>query len=136
MVAEKEALQAVAKQLSAERDEATAEVNALKVAVHSMTERMKSIEAMLEREVKELHTQNAALELLAGSLAIERDEAVVKVREIASWRIVYVTLYVCVCVCVYVCMYVCVCLYACDRVYDEVYERVLGIVFYVRFVCV
>lgn len=88
VVAEKEALQAVAKQLSAERDEATAEVNALKVAVHSMTERMKSIEAMLEREVKELHTQNAALELLAGSLAIERDEAVVKVGEVEGQLVV------------------------------------------------
>ena len=79
VVAEKEALQAVAKQLSAERDEATAEVNALKVAVHSMTERMKSIEAMLEREVKELHHQNAALEGLALSLATERDGALAKV---------------------------------------------------------
>lgn len=86
VVAEKEALQAVAKQLSAERDEATAEVNALKVAVHSMTERMKSIEAMLEREVKELHHQNAALEVLALSLATERDGAVLKVGRLTLFR--------------------------------------------------
>lgn len=81
ILAEKEALETVALQLAEERQMAMAEVNALKSSVEMMTERMKSIEEMLEREVGQLKTQNHALETVALQLAQERDIAY---QEVAS----------------------------------------------------
>lgn len=51
------------------------EVNALKATVESMSDRMKGIEAMLEREVGQLRSQNQALETVALQLAQERNVA-------------------------------------------------------------
>ncbi|GAQ80213.1 hypothetical protein KFL_000490030 [Klebsormidium nitens] len=82
LVAEKEALEAVAMQLAEERDEAMGEVRALKGAVDAMTERMRAIEAMLAQEVGELRQQNQALETVALQLASERDSALAKVAEL------------------------------------------------------
>ncbi|KAL3683050.1 hypothetical protein R1sor_001072 [Riccia sorocarpa] len=74
--AEKEALEAVSLQLADERDGAMAEVAALKDAVVAMTNRIKAIEEMLDREVSQLKKQNEALETVALQLAAERDSAV------------------------------------------------------------
>lgn len=52
-----------------------AEVNTLKSAVKSMSDRMKRIEAMLEKEVGQLKSQNQALETVALQLAQERKVA-------------------------------------------------------------
>eukprot|EP00897_Mesotaenium_endlicherianum_P001326 jgi/Mesen1/1220/ME000129S00318 len=76
VVAEKEALEAVAIQLAQERDSAMSEVGALKSAVNMMTERMKDIEVMLQQEVQRLQTQNQALSTVALQLASERDAAI------------------------------------------------------------
>ncbi|KAL2611750.1 hypothetical protein R1flu_023442 [Riccia fluitans] len=73
--AEKEALEAVSLQLADERDGAMAEVAALKDAVVAMTNRIKAIEEMLDREVSHLKKQNEALETVALQLAAERDSA-------------------------------------------------------------
>lgn len=75
VLAEKEALETVALQLAEERETAMMEVNALKSAVESMSERMKGIEAMLEKEVGQLKSQNQALETVALQLAQERNVA-------------------------------------------------------------
>eukprot|EP00271_Cylindrocystis_brebissonii_P012100 TRINITY_DN30190_c0_g1_i1.p1 TRINITY_DN30190_c0_g1~~TRINITY_DN30190_c0_g1_i1.p1 ORF type:complete len:543 (+),score=147.78 TRINITY_DN30190_c0_g1_i1:75-1703(+) len=82
--AEKEALQAVALQLASERDDAMSEVTALRAAVSNMTERMRSIEAMLADEVARLREQNVALETVAHALASERDEAI---KEVSTMKI-------------------------------------------------
>ena len=73
---EKEALETVALQLADERETAISEVNALKATVESMSERMQGIEAMLDREVGLLKSQNQALETVALQLAQERDAAI------------------------------------------------------------
>lgn len=75
VVAEKEALETVALQLAEERETAMAEVNTLKAAVESMSDRMQGIEAMLEKEVGMLKSQNEALETVALQLAQERNAA-------------------------------------------------------------
>ncbi|CAI5516175.1 unnamed protein product [Closterium sp. Naga37s-1] len=84
VVAEKEALEAVALQLADERDSAIAEVTALKTAVNAMTERMRAIEAMLASEVQRLQEQNLALETVALQLADERDSAIKQASELRS----------------------------------------------------
>jgi chromosome segregation ATPase len=84
LVAEKEALEAVAMQLAEERDEAMGEVHKLKSAVDGMTERMRAIEAMLAQEVGELRQQNQALETVAIQLASERDSALNKVADLEN----------------------------------------------------
>ncbi|CAI5993106.1 unnamed protein product [Closterium sp. NIES-64] len=98
VVAEKEALEAVALQLADERDSAIAEVRAvwgmlgrhgthvtaLKTAVNAMTERMRAIEAMLASEVQRLQEQNLALETVALQLADERDSAIKQASELRS----------------------------------------------------
>lgn len=76
VMAEKEALEAVALQLAQERDTAMGEVSALKAAVTGMTDRMKAIEMMLAEEVRRLQEQNVALETVALALASERDQAI------------------------------------------------------------
>lgn len=75
-LAEKEALETVALQLAEERETAMSEVNALKSTVQLMSDRMKGIEEMLEREVGLLKSQNQALETVALQLAQERDVAI------------------------------------------------------------
>lgn len=75
VLSEKEALETVALQLAEERETAMAEVNTLKSAVESMSDRMKGIEAMLEKEVGQLRSQNQALETVALQLAQERKVA-------------------------------------------------------------
>jgi hypothetical protein len=75
-LAEKEALETVALQVADERETALSEVNALKATVESMSERMQGIEAMLDREVGLLKSQNQALETVALQLAQERDAAI------------------------------------------------------------
>lgn len=75
VLSEKEALETVALQLAEERETAMAEVNTLKSAVESMSDRMKGIEAMLEKEVGQLKSQNQALETVALQLAQERKVA-------------------------------------------------------------
>lgn len=84
VVAEKEALEAVAMQLAEERDNAISEVTALKAAVNAMTERMRSIEAMLAQEVERLQQQNFALETVALQLADERDSAIKQAEELRT----------------------------------------------------
>ncbi|GJP31353.1 hypothetical protein CLOM_g11995 [Closterium sp. NIES-68] len=84
VVAEKEALEAVALQLADERDSAIAEVTALKTAVNAMTERMRAIEAMLASEVQRLQEQNLALETVALQLADERDSAIKQASELRA----------------------------------------------------
>lgn len=88
VLAEKEALEAIAAQLAAERDSAFSEVSVLKTAVNSMTERMKGIEVMLHEEVKKLGVQNEALETVALQLAAERSAAV---EEVAKLKLLVVT---------------------------------------------
>lgn len=75
-LAEKEALETVALQLAEERETAMSEVNALKSTVESMSNRMKGIEEMLDREIGLLKSQNQALETVALQLAQERDAAI------------------------------------------------------------
>ena len=83
VLAEKEALETVALQIAEERETAMSEVNALKSTVESMSERMKGIEEMLDREISLLKSQNQALETVALQLAQERDVAI---KETASLR--------------------------------------------------
>jgi len=73
---EKEALETVALQLAEERETAMTEVNCLKSTVESMSVRMKGIEALLDREIGLLKSQNQALETVALQLAQERDVAI------------------------------------------------------------
>ncbi|KAG0562536.1 hypothetical protein KC19_9G154300 [Ceratodon purpureus] len=75
-LAEKEALETVALQLAEERETAMSEVNILKSTVESMSDRMKGIEEMLDREIGLLKAQNQALETVALQLAQERDTAI------------------------------------------------------------
>lgn len=82
VVAEKEALEAVAMQLAEERDSAMSEVAGLKSAVVAMTERMRSIEDLLEQEVNQLRQHNSALETISLQLANERDKALEQVRQL------------------------------------------------------
>lgn len=76
VLAEKEALETVALQLAEERETAMSEVNALKSTVESMSDRMKGIEEMLDREIGLLKSQNQALETVALQIAQERDIAI------------------------------------------------------------
>ncbi len=55
------------------------QVSALKDAITAMTNRIKGIEEMLEREVSQLKQQNQALETVSLQLAAERDAAVQEV---------------------------------------------------------
>lgn len=82
VVAEKEALEAVAMQLAKERDEAISEVTALKKAVDAMSDRMRAIEKMLEEELQPLKENTRALETVALQLASERDSALKEVSEL------------------------------------------------------
>ncbi|KAH7432102.1 hypothetical protein KP509_07G008500 [Ceratopteris richardii] len=75
VVAEKEALEAVAVQLAQERDEAMSEVIALKQAVDAMSDRMRNVENSLQSELEPLKRSSQALETVALQLASERDSA-------------------------------------------------------------
>ena len=83
-LAEKEALEMVALELAEERETALSEVNLLKSTVESMSERMKGIEEMLDREIGLLKSQNQALETVALQLAKERDDAIQETKSLRA----------------------------------------------------
>eukprot|EP00250_Pteridium_aquilinum_P013627 c21464_g1_i1 orf=184-1542(+) len=82
VVAEKEALEAVAVQLAQERDEAMSEVIALKQAVDAMSDRMRTVENTLQQELEPLKQGSQALETVALQLASERDFALKELSEL------------------------------------------------------
>lgn len=82
VVVEKEAVEAVAMQLAKERDEALSEVTALKQAVDAMSDRMRSIEKVLQQELEPLKQSTIALETVALQLASERDSALKELSEL------------------------------------------------------